>query len=133
MVMAVDHSAAQLSTDLVELVTESGHLVGAVLITGDDLVNRVDNYRQKTAFQGAADQLWCQLVHGHALASQVPDLDVIRVPRLQPQSGVHVGETMDAAGPIQLKVHIQHLALSTGKSHPVGALGNADAQLDQAE
>lgn len=43
MMVAVDHSAAQFRTNLIELITEMRHLVSTVFVTGDDFINRIYN------------------------------------------------------------------------------------------
>lgn len=45
--MAVDYGASQLSADVVELISEVRHIAGGILVTRDDLVNRVDDDRFK--------------------------------------------------------------------------------------
>ena len=57
-VVAVDHGTAQLRADLVELVAKMRHLIGAVLVAGDDLVNGVDDDSDVLLFLGTADQAW---------------------------------------------------------------------------
>ena len=44
-VVAVDHGTVQRTTDKVELVAELCHLVGTVLVAGQNFINRVNNNR----------------------------------------------------------------------------------------
>ncbi len=64
-VMAVDHGAVQRAAHKVKLVAELGHLVGAVLVAGDYLINGVQHHGHVALFLGPADELGGQLVHGH--------------------------------------------------------------------
>ena len=69
MVMAVDHGHAQLRADLIELITEIGHLVCTVLITCDDLVDRIDDDGNVILLGSPADEHGRQFIHGPGLAS----------------------------------------------------------------
>ena len=74
--MAVDYSAAQVCTNLVKLIAKIGHLVRAVLVAGDDFVDRINDDGNVIFLGSPANQLGRQLVHGHGLAAQVPDIYV---------------------------------------------------------
>ena len=76
MVMAIDCSGLKLRADLVKLIAEPGHLVSAVLVAGDDLVDRVHDDSLVTFIFCPPDQLRGQLVHRDAASSEVPDIDV---------------------------------------------------------
>ena len=132
--MAVDHSAVQRAAHKVELVAELCHLVGRVLIAGDDLINGVEDHGGVAFFLGPADELWGQLVHGHGRAAQVPDVDVSQVLRGQAEGGVHVLEAVQAGGPVQLQIDVQYLALCAGEpAQPRPAFGDGDAQFDEGK
>ena len=133
-VMAVDHGAVQCAAHKVKLVAELGHLVGAVLVAGDYLINGVQHHGHVALFLGPADELGGQLVHGHGRTAQVPDVNVFQVLRRQAHGGVHILEAVQAGGPIQLQIDVQHLALGAGElAQPRLALGNGDAQLDEGK
>ena len=132
--MAVDHGAVQRAAHKVELVAELCHLVGRVLIAGDDLINGVENHGGVAFFLGPADELWGQLVHGHGRAAQVPDVDASQVLRGQAEGGVHVLEAVQAGGPVQLQIDVQYLALCAGEpAQPGRAFGDSDAQFDEGK
>lgn len=76
MMMAVDDGAVQLGANLVELVAEMGHLVGAVFVTSDDLINGVDDDSRVILLRGPADELRRQLVHRDGFAPQFPNVDI---------------------------------------------------------
>ena len=61
--MTVNHRTAQLGTNLIELIAEVGHLIGAVLVAGNDLVDRVNDDRCVVLLFCSADQLRSKLVH----------------------------------------------------------------------
>ena len=77
--VAVDGSTAGLGADAVELVTESAHVRRIVFIAGDDLVDRVDNYRIEPLVSHPPDHLWHQLIERNRMTSEVPDHDVLGV------------------------------------------------------
>ena len=132
--MAVDHGTVQRAAHKVELVAELCHLVGRVLVTGDDLINGVEDHGGVAFFLGPADELWGQLVHGHGRAAQIPDVDVSQVLRGQAEGGVHVLEAMQAGGPVQLQIDVQYLALCAGETaQPRPAFGDGDAQFDEGK
>ena len=132
--MAVDHGAVQCAAHKVKLVAELGHLVGAVLVAGDHLINGVQHHGHVALFLGPADELGGQLVHGHGRTAQVPDVNVFQVLRRQAHGGVHILEAVQAGGPIQLQIDVQYLALGAGElAQPRLALGNGDAQLDEGK
>ena len=87
----------QLRTNLVELVAEIRHLVSTVLITGDDLVYRVDDDNVVIFLFRAPDQFRRQFVHGYGLASQVPDINVSEVLCGDPERFVDILEAVQAA------------------------------------
>ena len=74
--MAVNRSSPQLRTYLVKLVAEFRHLVCGVFITGDDLVDRVNDNCFVMPVLGPSDQLWSQLIHGQAPSPEVPYINV---------------------------------------------------------
>ena len=96
MVVAVDHGAAKLRAHLVELVAEMRHLVGAVLVAGDDLVNRVNDNCHVALFCGAANEFRRELVHRYAAPAQIPDVDAVDVLRRKAERRVNVFEAMQA-------------------------------------
>ena len=133
-VVAVDDGAAQLTADQIELVAKLGHLVSAVLVAGDDFINRVQYHRNVALLGGPADEPRGQLVHRHRRAAQVPHIDAAHVVRGIAQCRVHILEAVQAAGAVEFQVDVHHLALGAAEpSQPRLALGNADAQLDQGK
>ena len=133
MVVTVDGRAAEFGAHLVKLVAEVRHLVGGVLVAGDDLVDRVDDDRDVVLLDGSANQLGREPVHRHGLAAQVPDVDVAQVLRLPAEAAVHVPEAVQAGSAVKLEVDVQHSALCTVEAEPAFALGDRDGQLDQCE
>ena len=131
MVVAVDHGAAQLSTHLVELVAEVRHLVGAVLVAGDDLIDGVNDNGNVILFLRPADQLWRQLVHWHRAAPEVPDINLVQVLGRAPQGRIHILEAVEAGGPVQFQVDVEHPPLGTGEAQPRTSLGDGAAQLNE--
>ena len=116
--MAVDHAAGQTVGNTVELIAEHGHLISTVLIAGDDLVNGINDNGSISGFLGSPDELWCKLVHRFRLATQVPDVNVLRMRLLDVQCLVHVIEAVQTAVGVQLKVDVENLALCALKTHP---------------
>ncbi|MNC07292.1 hypothetical protein D3C75_548350 [compost metagenome] len=100
--MAVNDAGAELRRDLVELVREVGHLVGAILVAGEHLVNRIDNNGNVVLLGRPPDQLRRQLIHWHRLAPQVPDIDITDMPAGEAQGCIHILETVQAARPVKL-------------------------------
>ena len=113
--MAVNDSAVQLGSDLVELVAEMRHLIGAVFIAGDDLVDRIDDDRRVILLLRPADQLGRQLIHGDRLSSQVPDVDIFQMVGTDAQRCVHIVEAMKAARPVQFEIAVEYIAPSALK------------------
>ena len=82
---------------------------------------------------GAADQLWCKLVHGDSLSAEVPDIDVLKIVRTHAKRRINVLEAVQAACPVQLQIDIQHSAPRTLESKPVCALCNRDGEFYQGK
>ena len=114
--VAVDDGTAQLGTDLIKLVAEGGHLVGAVLIAGDDLIDGVDDDGNVALLRRSTDEFRRQLVHGDGVATQVPNGYAVLGRRSHGLS--HVPEPVQAGRPVQLQIDIHDLALSAFESHP---------------
>ena len=133
MVVAVDGRAAELGAHLVKLVAEVRHLIGGVLVAGDDLVNGVDDDRDVVLLDRSANEFRREPVHRHGLAAQVPDVDVAEVLRLPAETAVHILKTVQAGSAVKLEVDVQHSALCTVKAEPAFALRDGDGQLDQRE
>ena len=131
MVVAVNDSRAEFRADLVKLVAESGHLVSAVFVAGDDLVDRVDDDSDVILLQRAADQLRRELVHRYGMTAQIPDINVSDAPRLPAHRLVDVAEAVQAARTVKLKIDIQNSALAALPIQPFLPLGNGAAQLDK--
>ena len=129
--MAVDGGTPGLGTDFVELIAEQRHVGGLVFIAGDDLVDGVDDDGVKVLIAHTAHELGHQLVQRHSLAAQVPQHDVCGVGLLNVQGFVDFGKAVDAAGAVDLQIHIQHAALLAGKAQPLAALGNRNRQLHE--
>lgn len=118
--MAVDRRAGEFGADLVELVAEVGHLLRAVFIARNDLVDRVDDDRQIPLVPRPADELRSELVHREALPAQVPDVDIPDVRRRDLHRGVYVPEAVETARPVQLQIHIEYAPLRAPEPpHPV--------------
>ena len=132
-VVAVDHGAAKLRADLVKLVAEGRHLVGAVFVAGNDLINGVDDHGDVVLLQRPPDELRGQRVHGQRLAPEIPDIDIADIGRPQPHSLIHILKPVQAASSVQLQVDIEHLSLGALPLQPLLALGNGNAQLDQCK
>ena len=131
MVVAIDHCTAKLCTHLVKLVTEVRHLVRTVLISCDDLIDRVNDDGNIVLFCSPPDQFWCQLIHRDRLTSQIPDIDVLQVLWLfYTHSCIHIFETVQTACPVKFQVDIQHFSLCTVPFQPLLPLCNRHAQLN---
>ena len=105
-VVAVDHRTAQLGAHLVELVAEMCHLVGTVLVAGDDLVNGVDDDGNVLLFLGSPDKLRGKPVHGFCHAAEIPDVNATEIRRRQFHCLIHVPEPVQAARPIQFQIDV---------------------------
>ena len=92
--VAVNDRTAQLGTYLIKLIAEFRHLVGTVLVAGDDLVNRVNDDCDIVLFHGPTYQLGCQLIHRDGAATEVPNVDAPQVLRGVSQGLVYVPETV---------------------------------------
>ena len=66
------------------------HLVGAVFVAGDDLVNRVNDDRHVLFFCGAANEFRRELIHRYAAPAQEPDVDAVDVLRRKAERRVNV-------------------------------------------
>ena len=108
--VTVNDSAAKLRADLVELVAEMSHLVGAVFITRDDFVDGVNNNGHVIRFLRPGNDFWCQLVHRDRLATKVPDFYVVVciVPDAQGLPN-HV-KAVKAGWLINFKIDVKNLA-----------------------
>lgn len=134
MVMAVNHGAFQLFRYFVKLVAEMSHLVSTVLITGDDLVNRVDDHRRVILLGRPADKLRRQLVHGDSLPSKIPYVDISQILRREGKRFIHIPETMQAGRPVQFQIAVKHIALSALEClEPFRPLGDGDAHLNECK
>ena len=129
--VTVDHGAAQLGADPVELIAEFRHFVRAVFVAGDDLVDRVEYHGREAPFPAAADQPGRELIQRHDAAAQIPDRDIVDVFAFPAQRGVYVLKAVLAAGRIKLQIDVEHTALRAMKAQPLPPLGNGGAQLDQ--
>ncbi len=78
-VMAVNRRAASFVAYAVKLVAEGRHIRSAVFITGDNLVDRVDDNGVQAHIFHTANQLGHQLVQRHRMPAQVPENDVLHV------------------------------------------------------
>ena len=133
-VVAVDDGTGQLPANLIKLVAEDRHGLGAVLVAGDDLIDGVQNDGDVAFFTGPADELRGEFIHGHGRTAKVPDVDAGQILRRQLHGCVYVPKAVQAAGPIQLQIDVQHPPLGAGKAvHPALALGDGDGKLDQGE
>ena len=121
MVVTVNSCRAQLCAYLVELVAELSHLVGAVLVTGNDLVNRVYYYSLVVPVLGTSDQLGSQFIHGDGSASQIPDIDVPEASGRDSRGIVDILEPVQTGRPVELQIDVKHSALHTVPAVPLTA------------
>lgn len=126
--MTVDHGAAKLCTHFIELVTEVRHLIGTVLITSNDLINRVYNDRYIILLCCPSDQLWCKLIHRYRLSSKVPDINILQVVWDIAKGLIYIFKTVKTARPVKLQVHVHHTSLRTMPLQPLLALCYSDTQ-----
>ena len=133
MMVAVDHRCAQLGAYPVKLIAESGHLVGAVFVAGDNFIDRVDDDGDIVLLHAAADQLRCQFIHGHCPTSQIPNIHVGQVSRFPAQRLIYIPEPVQTACPIQFQIDIHHPSFGTGEAKPRLPFGNGDGQLYQGK
>ena len=131
--VTVDDRAAQLIAHFVELITKVGHLICAVLIARDDLVDRVDHDRDIVFLGRTPDQLRRQLIHRYGIPSQVPYIDVVEVLRWDLHGFIHIFESMQTGRSVQLQVDIHDTSLGTLPRQPLPALCDRDAHLDLEE
>ena len=68
MVVTVDHGYAQFRANLIELITEVRHLIRAVLITCNDLIDRIDDNGYVILLGSPADEHRGQFIHRPGLA-----------------------------------------------------------------
>ena len=130
-VVAVDHRTAQLGAHLVELVAEMGHLVGTVLVAGDDLVNGVDDDGDVLLFLGSPDKLRGKPVHRFRHAAEIPDVNAPEIRRRQFHCLIHVPKPVQAARPIQFQIDVQHTPPGTLPAQPLPPLGNGNGHLNE--
>ena len=126
--MTVDHGAAKLCTHFIELVTEVRHLIGTVLITSNDLINRVYNDRYIILLCCPSNQLWCKLIHRYRLSSKVPDINILQVVWDIAKGLIYIFKTVKTARPVKLQVHVHHTSLRTMPLQPLFALCYSDTQ-----
>src|SRR5699024_463878 len=100
-------SAAKFRADKVKLVAEARHLVGAVLVAGNDFVDGVDDDGDVIPLGGAADEARGEFVHGHGLAAQVPDVEVAQIRRFHAQRRVDVVDAVQTTGPVQFQIDVE--------------------------
>ena len=131
--VTVDDGAVQLGADLVELVAEVGHLVGAVFVACDDLINRVDDDGRVVLLGCPADELRRQLVHGDGFAAQLPDVDVGNVVGWPSQGVVYVFKAVQTARPVQFQVDVQDAPLGAVPVEPLPSFGDSNGHLDEGE
>ena len=133
MMVAVDDGAAELVAHLVKLIAEARHLLGAVLVAGEHLVDRVDDHGDKALFGSAADQHRRELVHRYRPTAQVPDINASDVVGRLTERLVHVDKAVITACLVKFQVDIHHLALRAVPTEPRLAFRDGDRQLDQSE
>ena len=133
MVVADDNARAEFPAHEVELIAEERHLIGVVLVAGDDLVNGVDHHGNEPLLRRAADELRGELVHRHGAAAQIPYFNVGQPAGRPPLRLVNVTEAVQTACPVELEIDVEHPSAGAGKPQPVAPLGNGDAQLDECK
>ena len=133
MVVRVDHGAPQTGRDLVELVAERRHLLGAVFVPRQHLVNGVDDDGRIPPAMGAPDQFRGEPVHGDRMPAKVPDVDRRNGLRQPAEGGIDVPEPVDAGWPVQLQIDVQDRPLPAAPPQPLPTLRDGDGQLDQGE
>ena len=81
MVMAVYNRTAKFRAHLIKLIAEMRHLICAVLVTGNNLINRVYDNGDIVLLARTADKFRCELVHRHTVSTQIPDVYIPEVIR----------------------------------------------------
>ena len=130
-VMAIDHGTAKLRADAVKLIAEMRHLIRAVFIAGNDLVDRVYDNGNVLLLCRPANELRRELVHRDRLAAQVPYIDVVEVFGLPAERRVNVPEAVQAACAVKLEVHIQDLSPRADPAEPPPPFRDRAAELDE--
>ena len=128
--VAVDHRTPEVCRDPVELVAEFCHFGRAVLIAGDNLVDRVDHNSGIIVVLCPPEQFGHELVHGDRFSPQVPDINVFQMMRRNLQCRVNIAEPVQAARPVKLQVDVQDPAALTLPSKPWDPFGDTDNQVD---
>ena len=100
-VVAVDHRTAQLGAHLVELVAEMCHLVGTVLVAGDDLVNGVDDDGNEVLLFRPTNQFRCKFVHRFGYATQMPHFNIPNIDRRYLQSSINIMDSVVTGSLVQ--------------------------------
>src|SRR5690625_1478247 len=105
----------------------------AVFITSNDLINWVDYDGNVVFLCCSTDQLWCQLIHRHGFASQVPNVQICNICWCPVVRLVYVLEPMHGARSVQFQVDIQHRTLRHLPPPPLQPLCYSNTQLDESK
>ena len=127
MMVAVDNRAAEFRTNFVKLIAEPCHLVGAVFVARDDLVNRVDDNGNVILLCRPANELRREFIHWNGLAAQVPHINVAGVLRLPAEACINVLQTVQARGAVEFQIDIHDFSLRTVEAEPAFPLGDRAA------
>ena len=82
--MTVADRTSGLTAYEVKAVTELRHIAGAVFVSCKYLVQRINYYKFESVIAGPINDDRRQLIHGHRIASKVPDIYISQIFRLYP-------------------------------------------------
>ena len=105
-VVTVYYGAVQLIADPVKLIAELCHLVSGILVTGDYLIDRVNDNSGIIPLHRTPDQTGRKLRHRHGLPPQVPDVNILRVDPLDLVGVTDVLDTVQATCPVKFQIDI---------------------------
>ena len=124
--MTINDRAIKLRCDTVELIAKMSHLFSTVLISCNDLVNRVDDNRRVLLFNGSTNEFWSEFIHGQRFSSKIPYIDIRKAAGFPTKLRVHIFKSMQARGGVKLQIHIQDSSLGAIPIQPFAAFGNGD-------
>ena len=118
--MAVDCGTAYALAQFVKLVAEVPHIRGVVFVSGNDLVDRINDDSFVSLVLYCVNQLGNKIVKRLGLSPERKHLNITGMPIVFGKSELFIdGNKPVLAGClVNLEVDIEHLALLTFKSHP---------------
>ena len=131
--MAINNSASALGDNLVKLVAELRHLVGRVLVAGNDFIDGVNDGSDESFILYPSNQFPCQLIHRLRLAAQVPYLYVADIFGRNAQGFIYILEPVEAARPVQFQIHICNFPLGAAEPQPLLIFCYGNSQFDERE